>query len=245
MDKLTESEKQAAGRNYLQQLERSEGILSGIGNEIQNSRQTASQLIQNEVLNIAETSYRWQAENLKGQLGSAPLNFSHSLYNREQLRVLLANNDVANQLFSKIAFRNYEIHGKVMQNAVIWRLQNQLAQGLAPGESIDLIQRRVKSEMMHTSMWQARRIARTETLRTANRGRWPASQQAIEEFDLPTKKEWMSVNDERTRDMHAAMSGQRVRHDEMFVLPNGEEARFPKDSNLSPENSINCRCMHV
>ena len=130
---LTFAEQHAAGWNYLQQLECSEGILSSIGNEIQNSRQTASQLIQNEALNIAETSYRWQAENLKGQLGSAPLNFSHSLYNREQLRVLLANDDIANQPFSKIAFRNYEIHGKAAQNAVIRRLQNQLAQGLVLG----------------------------------------------------------------------------------------------------------------
>ena len=156
----------------------------------------------------------------------------------------MANDDVANQPFSKIAFRNYEVQSKTAQNVIIRRLQNRLAQGLVLGESIDLIQRRVKSEMMHTSMWQARRIARTETLRTANRGRWPASQQAIEEFDLPTKKEWITTNDERTRDMHAAMSGQRVRHDEMFVLPNGEGTRFPLDSSLS-ENSINCRCMHA
>ena len=112
-----------------------------------------------------------QTSKLDDFVTTKPLNFSHSLYNREQLRVLLANDDVANQPFSKIAFRNYEIHGKVAQNAVIRRLQNQLAQGLVLGESIDLIQRLVKSEMVHTSMWQARRIVRTETLRTANRGR--------------------------------------------------------------------------
>ena len=244
-DKLTPAERQAAAWNYLQQSERSEGLLKSITAELQNSRKTASQLIQNELLNTADTSYRWQAENLRGQSGSEQMYFTHNLYNREQLRVLMAGDGITGRPFSKIAFRNYEITGKRAENNMILKLQNQLAQGLALGESIDLIERRIQSEMVYTSVWQARRIARTETLRTANWGRWQAAQQAVNEHGIPVKKEWITTNDERTRDMHAAMSGQRVKYDEDFVLPNGETARFPLDSGLSAENVINCRCIHI
>ena len=242
-ENMTQAQIDQAGSNYLMQIERSEGIIKAMLREMQNSRKTAADLIQNEKLEIAQTSYRWQVENLKGQAGSG-IYFSWDVYNREQIRVLMEQDNMHNQPFTQIAFKRFKM-GKQEQQATIYRLQNQLLQGMLLGESVQVIQRRVYNQFVHVPMWQARRIARTETLRTANWGRYLASKQAIEDYDIPTNKRWIATVDDRTRDQHDQMNGKIVGRAEPFVMPNGEEAMFPLDPVLSAENVINCRCIHV
>jgi len=61
------------------------------------------------------------------------------------------------------------------------------------------------------------------------------------------KKQWLTSIDGRERPSHAAINGQIKSIDEPFEVPNyrtggTEEALYPRDPGLSPENTINCRC---
>lgn len=82
---------------------------------------------------------------------------------------------------------------------------------------------------------RARMIARTEVHNAASFG----MQNGAEQTQLPLVREWVAVNDERTREDHADADGQRRSMDDPFDI-GGENLDYPGDG--SAEQSINCRC---
>ncbi len=82
---------------------------------------------------------------------------------------------------------------------------------------------------------RARTIARTEVHNAASFG----MQDGAEETGIGLTREWVAVNDERTREDHADADGQIVGMDEPFDV-GGESLDYPGDG--SAEQSINCRC---
>jgi hypothetical protein len=91
---------------------------------------------------------------------------------------------------------------------------------------------------------QAVTVARTETLRVANQGRYLGYQQAAD-MGIDMDKRWIATKDSRTRDDHVDMHMVTVPLDEPFEMPNGDEMMYPLDPNGSAENVINCRCTSV
>jgi SPP1 gp7 family putative phage head morphogenesis protein len=84
-------------------------------------------------------------------------------------------------------------------------------------------------------------IARTETHQAAMYG----SEKAADALDIPEmKKEWLAVEDERTRPAHSAANGQTVPVEGQFDV-GGESLDRPGDPDASPENTINCRCVQA
>lgn len=82
-------------------------------------------------------------------------------------------------------------------------------------------------------------IARTETHSSANY----AQREAIRALNLPRiEREWLAVEDARTRETHAAADGQRVGLDEPFRV-GGALLMYPGDPDGPPEECINCRCV--
>lgn len=55
-------------------------------------------------------------------------------------------------------------------------------------------------------------------------------------------KTWWAILDTKTRDSHAKADQQRVGVNDYFNI-NGEQAKYPRDPNLSAGESINCRCV--
>ncbi len=55
------------------------------------------------------------------------------------------------------------------------------------------------------------------------------------------QKEYLAVQDDRTRDAHAEADGQIVGIDESFIV-DGEELQYPGDPSGDAGNVINCRC---
>ncbi len=104
--------------------------------------------------------------------------------------------------------------------------------GLGEVATADLIQESIGGTMAES---RARTIARTETHNAASYG----MQAAAEETGLPMMREWVAIEDERTREDHSSADGQIVGMDEPFDV-GGESLDRPGDG--SPENSINCRC---
>lgn len=84
---------------------------------------------------------------------------------------------------------------------------------------------------------RARMIARTETHGAANFG----AVEAARETGLLLDKEWIAAEDERTREDHAAASGQVVGMNEPFIV-GGEAMAYPGDPAASADQVINCRC---
>lgn len=75
--------------------------------------------------------------------------------------------------------------GRLGDNAdIVRRLQNSLAEGIILGESIPKIATRIRA-ITEGCRKQAVRIARTETIRAANQGRYLAAYQAQEQYGLP------------------------------------------------------------
>ena len=81
------------------------------------------------------------------------------------------------------------------------------------------------------------RNARTASTGAMNGGR-QASYKRASEMGIKMQKEWIAQFDERTRDSHRNLDGQRVDWDKKFS--NGLE--FPGDSSGTPAEVYNCRC---
>lgn len=99
---------------------------------------------------------------------------------------------------------------------------------------------------------RAEAILRTEMLRmSAEAAQMRMEQQAVQArtagYDL--RKSWVATLDARTRPSHIAAS---LTYDEDGAIPvddefmvGGEQCLYPRDPALSPEESINCRCVAV
>jgi len=120
-----------------------------------------------------------------------------------------------------------------------------LTKGMQEGWSINDMMREL--EKLGINAYRAELIARTETTRAANQG---ALLGAVS-TGLQTVKEWISVNDDRTRRIprdkfdHLHMDGKQVPVDEPFTVPGMSAVDFmeyPGDPNGSAGNVCNCRC---
>lgn len=90
-------------------------------------------------------------------------------------------------------------------------------------------------------------IARTETIQALNRSQYEAYNQAIEMGAIKRSdiyKEWDTAGDDRVRETHREMDGQRVQLDEPFTTPDGYKLMYPGDNSLNAPASevIHCRC---
>ena len=85
---------------------------------------------------------------------------------------------------------------------------------------------------------RANLIARTETHRTAS---W-ANETVAENMNIAgTVKEWIAIQDARTRVTHSIASGQQIPLEQNFVV-GGDRLKYPGDPKGSPAETINCRC---
>ena len=92
---------------------------------------------------------------------------------------------------------------------------------------------------------RAETVARTEAGRVVEETRYLAALQASDSASVPRSqavKQWVSTNDERTRDTHASMDGQARLIDDYFDSPGGAKLLHPHDDDAPPNETINCRC---
>jgi len=116
-----------------------------------------------------------------------------------------------------VAKRNYGAVRQILYDGV--------AEGLGHREIAERLRDHVKKQ----SHWRAERIARTEVGKAVNH----ATLQAMGQSGLVEYKQWLTMQDGRVRDEHAAMEGEKVRLGAVFS--NGLE--YPQEPN--------CRCAIV
>ena len=122
---------------------------------------------------------------------------------------------------------------QAIQNDILFATQNNLD---LPNTS-----NRIRNTLIGFGLWRASLIARTEVHRTAS---WANEQTALQMNIAGTVKEWVAVQDERTRITHAFADGQTIDINSKFVV-GGVPLKYPGDPAGGPEETINCRCVVV
>lgn len=124
-----------------------------------------------------------------------------------------------------------------------------IKQGVMEGEGQDKIGARIRRVSPKLTKTQAARIARTEVHGASGFAGMKTAE--IIGDDIILEREWMSVEDERTRTYskgdkfdHREVDGQRRGFGEAFNV-SGEALMYPGDPNGSAGNIINCRCAAV
>ncbi len=122
------------------------------------------------------------------------------------------------------------------------QLRETLEEGYDAGESILKLKRRVAEVFGERDVYSPRMttIAHTEVARAANFG----ALETYLESGVVQKKEWLSTNDEHTREWHKEANGQVVDVAEPFIV-GGERLVYPGDSAGSAGNTIGCRCVSL
>lgn len=122
-----------------------------------------------------------------------------------------------------------------------------VAQGQEEGLGVEAIAAEIERRTAQIARVRGRLIARTETHGAANF----AMHRTAQETRLNLEKEWVSVEDMRTRAIirddefdHVSMNGQRVAMDEPFLMPwrNGPSLpiMYPGEAGLPGGATINC-----
>ncbi len=122
-------------------------------------------------------------------------------------------------------------------------LEKALKAGRDAGDTLDELADRVRRALGDAGRQRAERIARTETTGAMNAGH-QAAREELADMGLAAGKEWLSIDDDDTRDDHAEAQGRQVGVDEPFTV-GGEECDYPGDTKLSAGNRVNCRCVAV
>lgn len=123
------------------------------------------------------------------------------------------------------------------------KITNQVTQGIIQGESIPKIAKRLSSVTGSQNMKSMMMHARTSVTNAQNAGRIQSYRNA-QSLGINVKKEWLATLDNRTRDQHGRLDGQKVDVDKPFVV-DGFEIQYPGDPKAEPALVYNCRCTLV
>lgn len=201
-------------------------LINQLTTDIMNVNKVAVKMLNKELLNIYYENFNYGvyvAEHLTGVASGLYIG-----YDEYVIKDILQGNS---NPFEQIAIEEYLDKKQVQQ-----QIKSQFTQALIQGESIQNIAKRIQN-VIARNLFQAVRIARTETTRIQNSARLDSFKKA-EEKGLKLKKVWSSTLDKRTRSSHRKLDGDVVELDGKFK--NG--LRYPGDYLGSAKEVINCRC---
>lgn len=193
--------------------------------------QQSAALIGNRMNGIFSLNHNFAAYTLEHDLG---LNLQFTLYDEFTVARLLKENP---KLLPK---PKIDIALDKKWNAQ--KITSEITQGILTGESIPKIAGRLQNvtDMNRNS---AIRNARTAITGAENAGRVESYHYA-ESIGITLQKEWLATLDDRTRDEHRALDGQRVGVDEPFEV-DGAKIMFPGDPDAEGYLVYGCRCTLV
>lgn len=134
---------------------------------------------------------------------------------------------------------------ELMQLTSHREIEKILETGLENGSSIATFTRDITESGIRDEYYKARRAALTEVLRAHS----VAQQEAFMQSPAVQEKMWRHTGSYRNepRKNHVDMDGQRVPVSEPFTLDGIKGGTYypmyPRDTNLPPEESINCHCI--
>lgn len=135
---------------------------------------------------------------------------------------------------------------KDMNETTVKELRRVLSKAISEGDGLEEKTKKLvsASDKLFDDMSKTRAllIARTESSATMNAG-----SNELYKAEGITEKEWLSVQDDRTRDAHLVMDGVVIPIEDKFEVPatsqtEGAFMDFPGDPNGGASNCCNCRC---
>ena len=121
------------------------------------------------------------------------------------------------------------------------KIQSVVNNSFSSGQSVNETGNALRNTIIGMGAYRANLIARTEVHRTAS---FANDLSANSMRIAGTMKEWVAVQDARTRVTHSIASGQRVGLQEQFIV-GGYRLKYPGDPAGGPEETINCRCVSI
>ena len=109
------------------------------------------------------------------------------------------------------------------------------------GLSVEATGVALRNTVIGMGVYRANLISRTEVHRVAS---FANEAVAINMKIDGTVKEWVAIQDERTRITHSFAAGQRVALEQPFIV-GGEKLKYPGDPMGSAAETINCRCASI
>lgn len=153
-------------------------------------------------------------------------------------------NPVFSEAWARFVLREYgqNIGTKIriLKDTIAKQVSNEVKKNIEEGADIvtDLtkqIEKVVNSNSFY--MWQAERIARTETTTAMN----TATEVAAEATGIEYQKQWLSAGDGNERPSHQALNGEKIGKNDVFS--NG--LRYPGDARGPASEVVNCRCTQL
>lgn len=136
-----------------------------------------------------------------------------------------------------LPFKEIDIEKDKKWNAK--KINAELLQAIENGESLSKMSERL---MKVTDMDKTAAIRNARTMTTAfeNLGRLDGMKK-MQDNGIALQKEWLATMDDKTRDSHAELNGQKANINEPFHSSLGD-IMYPGDPNAEPSNYYNCRC---
>jgi SPP1 gp7 family putative phage head morphogenesis protein len=159
-----------------------------------------------------------------------------------KLSYAMINEEVVNQAVQN-PISGLTLNDRLEKNRIelIYRVRQEITQGLILGESYQKIAKRLK-DTFEGDVKKSIRVAQTEAHRIKNTARYESLQHA-QAKGIELKKKWISTLDSKTRDRHQKLDGQTVDLDKPFKS-DGAEAMHPGGFGKASED-INCRCTFI
>lgn len=147
--------------------------------------------------------------------------------------------DIKNPLVDEfISARALDMAGLVTQTTYA-AIRQEMIEGVAAGEGIPEIAKRIRGVFDNASRNRSVTIARTEVISAYN-GSMDAIGRALPR-DVVGAKEWIATRDGRTREAHANADGQVADIGGAFQV-GGYSMEYPGDYRAPAELTVNCRC---
>lgn len=122
-------------------------------------------------------------------------------------------------------------------------VQAVISSGIAKQATRKEIQKDILNVMATKSKFRAETIAITETSKASSYASHKRALDMQNELGLDMQKQWIAVQDSRTRNAHLAMRGKEpIGINEMFIV-GGEKMDRPHAGGASARNTIRCRCV--
>lgn len=159
---------------------------------------------------------------------------------KEYIRKIIDNNVIDRLTTAKLLglpFKEIDIEKDKQWN--MKKINAELLQAIESGESIGKMSERL---MRVTDMNKSAAIRNARTMTTAfeNLGRLDGMKK-MQDNGTTLQKEWLATLDDKTRDSHAELNGQKADINEPFHSSLGD-IMYPGDPSAEPSNFYNCRC---
>lgn len=209
--------------------ERWNNLKSEMAERMSSANEIASAYINDTTPGIYSLNHNFEAYQISEAYPDAAFN----IYDEQTIRQLMqGENHTEFRVTRTNPARDYEWNSKQIESALI----SGILQGKGPDKLADSF-----FTVMKRDRAAAIRNARTAVTSAQNSGRQQTYIEA-EEMGIQLQKEWIATFDDRTRDTHGALDGERVGADESWVTFNGHKLRYPGDPEGEPSEVYNCRC---